>query len=281
MAKNEIAEIAETELKKTSVGRSILAGRKNNSDQIKPSNKKDIILAIIDTETTGLVASKEKLTELAIVYYSCKYKNPIKYFSVLINEPNRKPIRKYIVNLGGISDDMLNDYGVVPNDKLFNKIDALINKADYCVAHNSHFDKGMIEEFYKRYNKQIPTKKWICTQRHIDYPKHIKKGRDLISLAAYHKFLNPFPHRALPDCQTVIKILQHYDTSLIVKNNNDSIYKVIVKIDYEEEDLREQIKSYDFRWNKDLKSWIQKKRKDEIEYLPIEIKSRIVDVIKI
>jgi DNA polymerase-3 subunit epsilon len=79
------------------------------------------------------------------------------------------------------------------------------------VAHNGrNFDIPFILDNMKRREDPVTfSLPIIDSKEDVKYPEMFKQ-RDLISLAALHGFLNPFPHNALSDVFTMMKVVQGY-----------------------------------------------------------------------
>jgi DNA polymerase-3 subunit epsilon len=86
-------------------------------------------------------------------------------------------------------------------------------------AHNAvSFDKVVFELWAAQYGAQAPEHlrelinkiTWVDTLSDIPYPKNITT-RKLSYLAAELGFVNPFPHRALPDTMTMMRVASHFD----------------------------------------------------------------------
>ncbi len=158
------------------------------------------MFAIIDIETTGLKASLEKITEIAIYIYDGN--QVIDRFVSLINPERNIPYQ--ITKITGISNQM------VANAPKFYEIAKKIlelTENKIFVAHNVQFDYGFIKEEFKRlgYNYQ---RKTICT---------VKLSRKLIpNLPSYSlgnlcqsldiPILNR--HRAAGDTEATVKLFE-------------------------------------------------------------------------
>jgi DNA polymerase-3 subunit alpha (Gram-positive type) len=97
----------------------------------------------LDIETTGLSPEKDKITEIGAV--KIKKGEVVEEFSTLVNP--QVPIPDFIVNLTGITNDMVKDAPVIDT--------ALRDFLDFAgalpiIAHNASFDMGFI-----RYNARI------------------------------------------------------------------------------------------------------------------------------
>lgn len=168
---------------------------------------------IVDVETTGLDPEKDTVTELGMVLCDMETKTPLVLYNELINDPNQPPIREEITDLTGITQEMIDNHGIAPEEAL-RKFVELAAGADAVLAHNAPFDRGMIEVSFSRLGETCPEFQWIDSCVDVPYPASIKT-RTLTYLAAEHKFVNPLSHRALFDCMTTFEVIKHYDPGVI------------------------------------------------------------------
>ena len=113
--------------------------------------------AILDIETTGGNAAFHAITDIAIRIHDGN--KVIDSFDSLIN-PN-KPIPPFIVNLTGITNDMVKDAPTF--EEVAEKIDQITENC-IIVAHNVNFDYGFIRNEFRKLGKSFVRKK-LCTVR--------------------------------------------------------------------------------------------------------------------
>lgn len=113
--------------------------------------------AIVDIETTGGFAGRNKITEVAIYVHNGD--KVVDSYSTLINPEQEIP--HYITGLTGIDQQMVDNaptFGQVAE-----KIHALLEKKVF-VAHNVHFDYSFIKRELERHGFRFSPKK-VCTVR--------------------------------------------------------------------------------------------------------------------
>src|SRR4051812_39067608 len=93
----------------------------------------------IDFETTGLDAQKDRITEAGFVLWDSDSRQPVRITGFLVKTPI--PVSEEIAQLTGITNTMLQTYGVDPGPARAAMI-ALCKQADYFCAHNAEFDRG-------------------------------------------------------------------------------------------------------------------------------------------
>ena len=144
-------------------------------------------------------------------------------------------------------------------------LDNRLGAADYLMAHYTEFDRTILERFvsWDGYIGEKPfTSKWIDTMTDIPYPESIKT-RALPYLAAEHGFLNPFPHRALFDVMTMIKIASMYDFDEILKYADSPNLWVRATVSFDDKQLA---KDRHFKWDPTNKLWVKQVKEMNIEY---------------
>jgi DNA polymerase-3 subunit epsilon len=156
--------------------------------------------AIVDIETTGGQASREKITEIAIVIHDGE--KIIESFETLLN-PERS-IPYYITQITGISDDM------VANAPKFYEVAKQIVKLTegaVFVAHNVRFDYSFIQEEFRRLGFSY-VRKTLCTVRMSRKAFPGLKSYALGNLIKHFNIKVTDRHRAMADVMATIDIFQ-------------------------------------------------------------------------
>ena len=224
-----------------------------------------MLLLGLDVETTGLDVTEEWIIEIGLVLWDNQLNQPVRIFSELVLEKPDLALSKEIEELTGITTSMLHQFADAPDGRLFDKIDQMVAQADLMVAHNAPFDRGFIEAFYQRWDRQFPQKDWLCTLADVEYPKAIR-SKSLIYLAGAHGFANPFAHRAVTDVLTMFKVLSHYPLEPAIKNATSPKLSLIARVTYDE---RDKAKEQGFRWDGKNKQW--KKTVRQVDFKPGEL----------
>ena len=155
---------------------------------------------ILDTETTGLVHSKEQIIELAMlrVDVDTGTGQPVGDVSVYdgLEDPG-KPIPEEVRLITGISDDM------VKGQKLDEaQITSLLVGVDLVIAHNAGFDRPFCEARYPGF-AELP---WACSLADIDWKKEGRSSAKLEHLALHQGWFYD-AHRAEMDCHALLAVL--------------------------------------------------------------------------
>lgn len=161
----------------------------------------------------GVNLRVDRVTEIGAVLWDTRINAPIRFFSELTDERDRIPMSEEVIELTGIDDKLLADYGLKGDEikMCLERLALIMKKADYLMAHNGEkYDRPMLDAMYKRYGLEMPNKTWIDTQNDVEYPKKITH-KSMAALEHAHGFINPFPHRAVTDVLSMLKIASHYD----------------------------------------------------------------------
>ena len=208
----------------------------------------------IDLETSGLDPKKDRIVELGAVLYDWELQIPVQMISKIIDpamENGEFKISEESEELTGISDHMLGKYGAYEKDVLV-ELQGLSQFADYRMGHFCNdFDALFMIESYARTAVEEPSLTWLDTSIDIRYPEHIKT-RNLKHLAAEHGFLNPFPHRAVFDVLTMLRIASCYKLEDIIARSKEPTVYVQALVSFEEKDFA---KDRGYRWCAPRKIW--------------------------
>lgn len=153
----------------------------------------------LDTETTGLVAARDEIIELAMVPFQYDEAGQIVFVGqpwVRLRQPS-VPIPPEITRVTGITDAMVAGHTIDPAE-----VAAYVAGAVIVVAHNAAFDRPFVERFCEAFK----LKSWACSMREVDWAGHGFEGTKLSYLAAQAGFFFT-GHRAENDCLAGIEIL--------------------------------------------------------------------------
>lgn len=208
-----------------------------------------MLICGLDLEATSLDIETARIIEIGAVLWDTNKKLPMVIQSLLVNIG--EPLTTETTSITNIDDSMLSDFGFKP-DACLKRLNNLMEMADYIVAHNGkEYDKKLYEVECSRHGIPVVEKHWLDTLVDVNYPPHVKSKR-LNYLASDHGFLNPFPHRAVFDVLTMLKIISEYDIAPIIEESKIPVIKLIAIVSY---DNRERVKANGFMWNGSDKTW--------------------------
>ena len=256
--------------------------RKLNLDRDTRFSQKPVqgakVVLCLDTETTGLDHTEDRIIELGIVAFEY---NPMTTEIIRITdryngfEDPGCPLPQEITEITGITDEMV--AGQVFDDK---RVRALTDKATLVIAHNAAFDRKFVETRYPAF----ATLPWACSMSQIDWSKERISSRTLEYLL-YKCCRNSInAHRALDDAEGVVGLLlgalpvteAPIFKTLLDKSGETSSRICAVGAPYDKKDL---LKQRGYRWNdgtnNGCKGWRvdvpQNREQDELTYLAREI----------
>jgi DNA polymerase III alpha subunit (gram-positive type) len=206
-----------------------------------------LILLAFDLETTGLDFVNDRPIEVGAILYSTGQQKCLESQGFLVKTD--VAISVEITKLTGITQQAVDKFGYDSVSSL-EIIDAMMDQADAVIGHNVvRFDKRMLYAWETRdNNRPRQSKLWIDT--YTDLPD-TEVGK-LTLMAANAGFLNMFPHSALADCQTVLKLVEKYDILKVVERAKSP---TIVVQAHQARHQNELAKKAKFRWFPEKKIW--------------------------
>ncbi|MBK9721532.1 MAG: GIY-YIG nuclease family protein [Saprospiraceae bacterium] len=161
---------------------------------------KDPRFAIIDIETTGGIAKRDKITEIAIIIY--QNDEIIDTFESLINPERSIPYE--ITRITGITNAM-----VETAPKFYEVAKDIIKITEDCifVAHNVFFDYNFIKEEFQQLGFTYSRKKLCTVQLSRRYFRGLK-SYSLGSLIEHFKIAVNSRHRAMEDTKATLDVFK-------------------------------------------------------------------------
>lgn len=221
---------------------------------------KDLVMKGVDTKT-------DRVIEIGAVLWDWDLGQPVKVLSELVDEVDRLPISEEVEMITGINDSCLEKWGAKGTTihEVLGKLKELMEKADYLMAHNGiGYDIPMLRAMFHRYDMEMPEKVWIDTMVDIEYPKQMK-GRSMALLEHSHGFINPFPHRAVTDVLSMLKIASQYDVKRMIKMAESPRVTLVAALKApnwkdpaqvtEFNEVKNKVAKSRFKWNPGTKKW--------------------------
>jgi DNA polymerase-3 subunit epsilon len=209
------------------------------------------ICSILDTETTGLVAGKDEIIEIAIrqwIYHKKEHYliKPVAFYAEL-NEPKNNEISDLITEITGITKED------VAGKKIdWESVAKMLGESDFILAHNAGFDRPMIEEIPML--KQISANKiWTCSFKQVDWAGmgFLSAKQELLSV--FHGF-HYSGHRALTDIDALANLMLQGDylKSILASAKTKQVNVDCISAPFDKKDL---LKSKGFFWDAPNKCW--------------------------
>ena len=218
-----------------------------------------MLLLSLDFETTGLDRVKDRITEVGAVLYSTKLNRALENTSYLVNAG--LPIPKEVEALTGISTGLIKKFGRTEQQAI-EDVAVMVAEADAVIGQNVvQFDKAFLDNAATRLGIVIPVKPWIDTR--TDLPLSVET-KSLTYMAADHGFLNPFPHNAIADGLTVLKLAAMYDFDKMLARSKEPNVVLRALQERGQNDLAKKAK---FGWKPDLKMWLRVVKDSDVKIL--------------
>lgn len=164
------------------------------------SKKKKTLYAIVDIETTGGRAERDRITEIGIVLFDGE--KVVKTFESLVNPQTYIPYG--ITELTGITQEIVADA-----PKFYEVAREVVEMTEGAifVAHNVRFDYGFLRAAFKRLGYNYNRKK-LCTVRLTRQVFPGLKSYSLSNLIQHFEIEVEDRHRALADALATTELLQ-------------------------------------------------------------------------
>lgn len=193
----------------------------------------------LDIETTGLDAAKDHITEIAWVVKDHDKPKPLSIHSHFVNLPHGVAITDEIRDLTKITPEHL--AGRPDLEDIFRWLvdDILLYKVGAVVAHNGeNFDKPFLSHHTRNDQPEyrdvvFNSTPWIDTSVDCVYPPACRQT-NLLYVAAFMGFLNPFPHAALFDVMTMLKVLDQFPLTPVMERAKSPWCVVKACVSYEQ-----------------------------------------------
>ncbi|SDN74382.1 3'-5' exonuclease [Polaromonas sp. JS666] len=157
-------------------------------------------VVILDTETTGLDASRDQIMELALLRIQVDTQTGLATGPVQVYDGLRDPgmpVPKIAREITGITDGML-----AGQQLDMARVGSLLEGADLVIAHNAGFDRPFVEGLIP----QAQALNWACSFADIDWTAAGHSSAKLSYLASELGWFYD-AHRAEMDCHALLAVL--------------------------------------------------------------------------
>lgn len=230
-----------------------------------------MIVLGLDLETTGLDTGSDRPIELAYVLWDTEDKKAVVMENYLLYDDSYPTLTEEITKLTGIKLVELEKYSVQPQVALNHLLDFVSrHNPSYIVSHNGEmFDKPLLLAELHRQGFQdtsLQTLPWVDTRTDLPFVE-VPDSMKLKHLACDMGFINPFPHRALSDVLTMLKVMSQFEFSEIEKLRSIPWITVRAVVDF---DNKEKAKARRYSWEKIgeevfPKQWVKRIKENKYE----------------
>lgn len=217
-----------------------------------------MLLASFDFETTSLDTDQARVIEVGVLLYTTTFKRVVMAESFIID--NEEKISSESVEITKITTPMASKFGLVPGDGL-SRLQNYFDMAEMVCGKNIiDYDIPVYKNWCIR-EKQEPIEKPIIDIE-TDLPG-VPKNK-LSYMAADAGFLNPFPHAALADAWTTLRLieLQPSFDAIVERSKSPRVY-VEALVDFDNNHLAKDRK---FMWAPaPVKKWFKILKEMDLE----------------
>lgn len=225
-----------------------------------------MIVCGLDIETTGVDPEENYPTEVAWVIKGYDDPKPLVAKTYFVLPPEGANFQEYITprieRITKIKVGHLLMGRPLPHILTELLVDMQKLQVAMLVTHNGNsFDLPFLGKKYERFAQEIEAFLKVDTTTDCPYPDDAR-SKSLLYLCAYHGFLNPFPHSALFDAMSTLKLLSCYDQDEVKKRALSPLCLVEADVSYDERHLA---KRRGYSWERIypndepvLKSWIKR-----------------------
>jgi DNA polymerase III subunit epsilon len=219
-------------------------------------------ITILDTETDGFKATRDKVVEVAAILYNLEAAAPIASFAALLKQPSNAAAA-----VNGISVELLQS-----SPTYFAMAKAVISEfvgdSVAIAAHCASFDKPFIAAAGLLKTDGSCDKPWVCTMQQVRWPKAYT-SKSLTAIALAHGVPVVAAHRALTDCDILARLLTRvsemgHSLTDLLNNALKPRFLVEALVDY---DNRQLAKDANFEWNQSEefpKKWLREVTDEEL-----------------
>ena len=218
------------------------------------------LVAGIDFETTGLDPLTDQIIEVGGVLWDWDRQVPVMIVSGMC-QPD-KQIEEKITKITGITPVDLMQFSE-PRMPLMARLENLLSKTQFLMAHNAPFDMAFRFKFIQQNTTGSKLDHTVIdSQRDIPFDEEKHQSKRLIHLAATHGFVNPFPHRAVFDVLTMLKVASQYPLEVLIERSKMPTVKVVAHVQFSEKD---KAKDAGFHWESKDKIWCRDMKECDIK----------------
>jgi len=212
-------------------------------------------ILFFDLETTGLDINTCEITELAYAIYDAPKKRIVEAHSTLVRVDGEIP--EVVTALTGITKEMLDENGIPVLSAMHLFSTACDRDISFVCGHNAAgYDYPILKRIGGYFDIYAKSLNLPIIDTRVDLPfKDEKNCNKLTHLLSDMGYANPFPHSAMADVYSCIKLFSLFDYQEVVNYASEPTLTVQAIVNY---DNREKASSKGFRWDGGTKRWLKK-----------------------
>jgi DNA polymerase-3 subunit epsilon len=216
-----------------------------------------MLLLGLDFETLGLDPKLHAICEVGAQLWDTDYHRAVLSMGYLVQVPENAPFEEEALKATQLPLELVAKYGK-ESVKGLRQLLYMYEQADVIVAHNgTTCDRPFLLAWIASCGFDFDESKlWIDTLTDIEYPK--KWNKQLTCLAAYHGFLNPFPHQALSDVMTTLTILDKYPIEEVVAYAKIPTIGVRLTLPFESKEWAKERSYFPYYKDNKFQFWMKK-----------------------
>ena len=209
------------------------------------------IAVVVDSETTGLDATQDRMGEIAAQRFCFDATGGIRAIERVrswLEDPGRA-MPERLVALTGLTDDML--AGQRFND---DAVLSILSSADLIIAHNAAFDRPFFDNRFPNLRES----RWACSMTQLDWADHGFDGRALGHLVMQCGWYFE-GHRAAADVRALTTLLGHNARDertlfahLLDASNSETIRIEAIGAPF---NAKNTLKQRGYRWDRNGQFW--------------------------
>ncbi|CAL8476438.1 exonuclease domain-containing protein [Caballeronia sp. S22] len=167
----------------------------------KPIIPETIVVAIVDTETTGLAEHDEPVS-VGVVLAEVEMPKGKVLREVDAYYGTREP--KVAINAQAAAVHGLTLATLRGSDLDAGRLRSMFARSDFVIAHHCAFDARMLSKLFP----ELAQKRWRCSVRQIWWSDFVPVANEkLDTICAHFGIARPDPHNALDDCRALLDAL--------------------------------------------------------------------------
>lgn len=216
---------------------------------------------ILDTETSGLDETKDRVVEVAFAIWDTRFLTMVSAFSTLV--PQLFNEAEAVNQIPAAALQSMDAETQKPTS-FFGPLMAAAFEADAIMAHNAEFDRNFLA-VAEGVTFDAP---WVCSCHHMEWPI-VSGSKSLASLCLAAGVGVSHAHRALTDVLLLVRLLERVGERVgvegiekLIRNGMRPRAKYRALVHYDDRGLA---KDAGFMWNNDTKQWTKDLVTEDLE----------------